>query len=79
VRNINRIKHDPIRLCDGANENIAMPNVKAVRLGCASKVVSLAEVKRRKERSKIIAQYIAFYGTTYDNQRKETKQGEKRA
>jgi hypothetical protein len=37
------------------------------------KVVSLAEVKQQKERSKMIAQYIAFYGTTYDIQRKTAK------
>jgi hypothetical protein len=34
-----------------------------------AKVVSLSEVKKRK----MIAQYIAFYGTTYDIQRKATK------
>jgi hypothetical protein len=75
VRNINRIKHDPIRLCDDhdAKRKGGAPRMKQ------SKVVSLAEVKRSKERSKIIAQYIAFYGTTYDSQRKKTKQGEKRA
>jgi hypothetical protein len=34
-----------------------------------AKVVSLAEIKQRK----MIAQYVAFYGTTYDNTRKATK------
>jgi hypothetical protein len=34
-----------------------------------AKVVSLAEVKK----SKMIAQYIAFYGTTYEDTRKATK------
>jgi len=34
-----------------------------------AKVVNLTDVKRRK----MIAQYIAFYGTTYDNTRKATK------
>jgi hypothetical protein len=32
-------------------------------------VVSIAEIKQRK----MIAQYIAFYGTTYETQRKATK------
>jgi hypothetical protein len=34
-----------------------------------AKVVSLAEIKQRK----MVARYIAFYGTTYDIQRKATK------
>jgi hypothetical protein len=34
-----------------------------------SNVVSIAEVKQRK----MIAQYIAFYGTTYEITRKATK------
>jgi hypothetical protein len=34
-----------------------------------SNVVSLAKIKQRK----MIAQYIAFYGTTYDIQRKAAK------
>jgi hypothetical protein len=36
-------------------------------------VVSLAEVKQQKERSKMVAQYMKFYGTTYDSTRKATK------
>jgi hypothetical protein len=32
-------------------------------------VVSIAEIKKRK----MIAQYVAFYGTTYENTRKVTK------
>jgi hypothetical protein len=35
----------------------------------SAKVVSLTDVKKRE----MIAQYIAFYGTTYDNARKATK------
>lgn len=36
-----------------------------------SKVVSLEQVRRDKFRKKIIAQYISFYGTTYDYERKK--------
>lgn len=32
-RQIERLKHDPIRLCDGTNENINLRYIKAVRLG----------------------------------------------
>jgi hypothetical protein len=32
-RQINRLKHDPIRLCDGANDNLKLRPIKAVRLG----------------------------------------------
>ncbi|CAM3633024.1 hypothetical protein MEZE111188_00260 [Mesobacillus zeae] len=32
-RQIERLQHDPIRLCDGANENISFRTIKAVRLG----------------------------------------------
>jgi hypothetical protein len=38
-------------------------------MSALSNVVSLAKIKERK----MVAQYIAFYGTTYDNTRKATK------
>jgi hypothetical protein len=34
-----------------------------------AKLIKLADVKR----SKMVAQYIAFYGTAHDDQRKATK------
>jgi hypothetical protein len=35
----------------------------------SNRVVSLAEIKRKK----MIARYVAFYGNMYDNTRKEFK------
>jgi DNA-binding protein H-NS len=32
-RQIERMQHDPIRLYDGANENVSLKPIKAVRLG----------------------------------------------
>jgi hypothetical protein len=32
-RQITRLKHDPIRYCDGENERVALQPIKAVRLG----------------------------------------------
>jgi hypothetical protein len=32
-RELERLMHDPIRLCDGNNENISIKPIKAVRLG----------------------------------------------
>jgi hypothetical protein len=38
-------------------------------MNAMSNIVSLSEIKQRK----MIAQYVKFYGTTYDSQRKATK------
>jgi hypothetical protein len=31
-RQIERLQHDPIRLCDGTNENVSIKTIKVVRL-----------------------------------------------
>jgi hypothetical protein len=32
-RQIERLQHDPIRLCDGSNENVGIRPIKAVKPG----------------------------------------------